>query len=249
MTGAVVDDPQQKVATIRTGLEFEVRSADNSCELKIDGFEGILLSNLTEKRVATLRFTEGFVNAFKSRAPILRYSWNTHEGDAVCTGESTSLCAVFAPHQGDMRVAGMADSGTCLQAKFSYLRTGLRLFVSTHELGHGEHACLLPSDAENSERVSLMIGDVEVRELPICDGCADAVWEVTNPFCAERSATSLEFAVFASYASNSNNPPFIGSSLVAGGFFPAVACFANGPIPEFSGIFTMFPRRFLTIGA
>src|ERR1022692_3317431 len=96
MTGAPIEDAQQIVATVKRGLEFEARSADNSGRLADSGFETSRSADLVERRIATLRFTEGFVNAFKSRAPTLGRFWNTHEWSSASTGESGSRCAVFA---------------------------------------------------------------------------------------------------------------------------------------------------------
>ena len=96
MTGAPIEDAQQIVATVKRGIEFEARSAANSGRLADSGFETSRSADLAERRIATLRFTEGFVNAFKSRAPTLGRFWNTHEWSSASTGESGSRCAVFA---------------------------------------------------------------------------------------------------------------------------------------------------------
>src|ERR1039458_7323164 len=127
--------------------------------------------------------TEGFVNAFKSRAPTLGRFWNTHEWSSASTGESGSRCAVFAADKGAVQVAGLADCGTCLQAAFSNLPAGGRIFVSAHQLGYGGHARLLSPGGE-----ATVIGDVEAGELPIRNGSAMAIWEVVTPFYSERSA-------------------------------------------------------------
>jgi hypothetical protein len=247
MTGAPIEDAQQIVATVKRGLEFEVRSADNSGRLADSGFETSRSADLVEQRIATLRFTEGFVNAFKSRAPTFGRVWNTHEWSSASTGESGSRCAVFATDKGAVQVAGLADSGTQLQAEFSNLPAGVRIFVSAHQLGYGGyggHARLLSPGGE-----AMMIGDVEARELPIQNGHALAIWEVVTPFYSERSAGFFDFGVFASYVSDPvANLPVIGTSIVDGGFSPQLSAYSSsGPIPMF--ISTLAQRRcnFLTL--
>ena len=247
MTGAPIEDAQQIVATVKRGIEFEARSADNSGRLADSGFETSRSADLVEQRIATLRFTEGFVNAFKSRAPTHGPIWDTHEWNSVSNGESGSRCAVFEAGEGAVQVAGLADFGTELQAAFSNLPAGVRIFVSAHQLGYrgyGGHARLLVPGGE-----ATVIGDVEARELPIRNGTAMAIWEVRTPFYSERSAGFFDFAVFASYVSDPvANVPFVGTSILEGGLSPQLAAYSStGPIPMF--ISTLAGRRcnFLTV--
>ena len=247
ITGAPIEDAQQIVATVKRGLDFEARSADNSSRLPDSGFELSRSADLVEQRIATLRFTEGFVNAFKSRAPTHGPIWDTHEWNSVSNGESGSRCAVFEAGEGAVQVAGLADFGTELQAAFSNLPAGVRIFVSAHQLGYrgyGGHARLLVPGGE-----ATVIGDVEARELPIRNGTAMAIWEVRTPFYSERSAGFFDFAVFASYVSDPvANVPFVGTSILEGGLSPQLAAYSStGPIPMF--ISTLAGRRcnFLTV--
>jgi hypothetical protein len=247
ITGAPIADAQQKIATIGKGLDFEARTADNSGRLADGGFETRRSADLIERRIATLRFTEGFPNAFKSRAPIPGLIWNTYEGDAVSTGESQS-CPVFATVGGAGRVSGLADYGTCLQAKFSDLQPGVRIFVSERELGFAMRARLLTWESTSSPGNAMTIGGLEVRELPTQDGGALAVWEVVTPFF-EPSASLLDVAVFASYVSEpAANLPSLGTSHVAGSFSPVVAGYGgSGPVPQFISNTQGPPRNVLTI--
>jgi hypothetical protein len=246
ITGLPIEVPRLKVATVRKGIDFEARTADNSQRLAGSGFELSQSAVLTETRVATLRYTEGFLSAFKSRAPVRDRIWSTYEGDAVRTGETGSLCAVFATDGGDVQVAGLADYGTQFQAHFSRLQPGVRIFVSARELGNGKHARLLLSGGE-----PMMIGDLEARELPIAKSSAMAVWEVVTPFCSERSAGFLDFAVFASYVADPvADPPSVGTSVVFGGFSPQLPCSSsNGPIPVFSSTISTSFYNILTVVA
>jgi len=231
ITGAPIEDAQQKVATVRRGLAFEARTADNFGPLADGGFEASRSADLTNRRIATLRFTEGFANAFKSRAATPGHIWNTHQGDALSTGESSAICPVFAPEGGVVQVVGLMDHGTCLQAAFSYVPAGVRIFVSVHELGHGGHTRLMEPESSLGEAIT--IGDIEARELPRgaltrVSHSVRAIWEVVTPFYAARSPCFLDFAVFASYASDqAADLPSIGTSVVAGSFYPACAAAAH----------------------
>jgi hypothetical protein len=81
-------------------LEFAVRNTDKFGRLADAGFEASRSGSLTETRIATLRFTEGFVNAFKSRDATPGHSWNRHDGDGVSTVENCPIRGVFAPEEG-----------------------------------------------------------------------------------------------------------------------------------------------------
>ena len=244
IAGVPIEVPQLKVATVRKGIDFEVRTADNSRRLPDSGYESSQSAALTERRIATLRYTESFVNAFKSRAPVRDRIWTRYEGDAVGTGESCPLCAVFATDGGDVQVAGLADSGTWLQAQFSNLQEGVRVFVSAHELGSDRHARLLSPGGG-----ATVIGGVEARELPIENGYAMAIWEVIALFCSEPNAGFLDFAVFATYTSDPiANQRSIGTSVVFGGFSPQLAAYSSaGPIPMFSSTISTSFYNILTV--
>jgi len=238
ITGAAIENPQHIVASVRKGLEFEARRADNLGRLEENGFEASRSTNVNERRIATLRFTEGFMDAFKSRAPTLGRAWNMCEGDAVSTGESGPICPVFADGEDGINVAGLVHNGTRLRADFSGLPAGVRIFVSTRELGYNSrsHTHLLHWEGRASPGEAMMIGDVEVRELPVENGCTAATWEVMAPLDVIRF---VDFAVFASYVADSGaNLPVVGTGTVQGGFTPgshsyAPNCWSSGATPFF----------------
>jgi hypothetical protein len=107
MTGVPIENALQKVATVRKGLDFEVRAANNSGLLAQRGYEISASAGLAVTRICTLRFTEGFGGAFKSRVPIAGRTWYTNSEEAVSTGESAPFCAVLADGS-EVRVAGLA---------------------------------------------------------------------------------------------------------------------------------------------
>ena len=79
----------------------------------------------------------------------------------------------------------------------------------------------------------MRIADLEVRQLPINNGGAVAIWETMTPL-GGHLAGSLDFAVFASYNADPANPPSFGTSQVAGSFSPVVSAYCDGmPTPLF----------------
>ena len=230
MTGVPIENAQQKVATIRKGLNFEVRNADNSSRLAQHGYEISASSGLAVTRICTLRFTEGFPGAFKSRVPIAGRTWYTNSEGAVSTGESAPVCAVLADGS-EVRVAGLADYGTRLEAVFTQLPDGIKVFVSEREL-YTAHACFASSRLISSPSELMVIAGIEVRQLPINNGGGVAIWETMTPL-GGHLAGSLDFAVFASYNADPAKPSF-GTSQVAGSFSPVVSAYCDGmPAPLF----------------
>jgi hypothetical protein len=246
MTGAAIEDAQQQVAHVRKGLDFEVRTADNTGRLPDAGFVASQSAALVEQRIVTLRFTEGFVNAFKPRLPIHGCSWNTHGQDPVSTGESSSHCAALVTQSGVFE-AGLADCGTRLEAEFSNLPAGTKLFVSVQDIGY-ERARLLEWQSTSSPGALMMEGH-EVKEVSVENGRARAIWDYITPFYYQmQNVNVLEFAVFASIPSDATSRR-LGTSTLQGGFAPAAVSSPHGPhtpIPLFSSL-VRARHNFLTI--
>jgi hypothetical protein len=159
MTGLPVENPQQVVAKVTNGLSIAVA----------------VTGTPTPGTLATLSFIENFAGAFKSRASHSRRIRENTSLGKVSTGESSLFSAILAV--GDAgHVAGLADTGTCLQANFEGVSDGLRLFVSAHEHGTDRRARLLGVVSAPGE--TLIIAGTEVRELSVQNGRAVAVWEV-----------------------------------------------------------------------
>jgi len=229
VTGALVDEPQHVVATVKNGLNFEVRRGDNTGPLPVNGFEIGLGTPLAQERIATLRFTEGFQGAFRPRA-----------------AESGRFCQVIDSGDGTVRLGGLADRGTCLVADFYGVPKGIRIFVPAAVSGMGGYDswgnCTL---ARISEPFSKLvpdsavetIGGMDVRELRVENG-GSCGWEVVAPLMPSAQPGSLDFPVFSSYAAEfSGGRPTCGACHVRGSFAPLTS--ALGPhehIPVFFSI-------------
>jgi len=137
-----VDNPQQTVGFVQSGMVFDTRNCNNSggvnqksffqcTALNQDRFNtptsGTLPSNSgSGNSIIGLRFREGFQTAFKVRG---------------ATGQESSLPGqVFNSESGFVNPAvagpggvpvGVADSGTRLMARFSNIPAGVAMFVST----------------------------------------------------------------------------------------------------------------------
>jgi hypothetical protein len=217
MTGLPVENPQQVVAKVTNGLSIAVAVTGTP----IPG------------TIATLNFIENFAGAFKSRASrSSRIRKNTSLGK-VSTGESSLFSAILAV--GDAgQVAGLADSGTCLQANFEGVSDGLRLFVSVHEHGTDRRARLLGVVSAPGE--TLIIAGTEVRELCVHNDRAVAVWEVLAVFPSEQKPGCLSFDVIAALAENVIvGAPSAKRITVICGFSPQLPAYSStAPIPNFS---------------
>jgi len=137
-----VDNPQQTVGYVQSGLTFDARNCNGSAarvqnaflqcgSLNADRFNtptsGTLPSNSsTPNSVMGLRFRENFQTAFKVRG--VTGQENSLPGQ-VFNSESGFVNSQV-PGPGGVPV-GVADSGTRLMARFSNVPAGIRLFVST----------------------------------------------------------------------------------------------------------------------
>jgi hypothetical protein len=238
-----IDSPQHILAVVRNGIYCEARAADNSWYLPGGGLRVARSVSLPPTKIATLRYTEGFASAFKSRAPTRDRIWNTHEWCRVLTGESGPQSAVFASNEDAVEEVGLADCATRLQASFSGLPAGTRVFVSAQNLGFQRSARLVPALLGGEP---LMMEGIEANELPVNNGHATAIWEVIAPL-RETIAGFLDFAVFVS-----RDPTVDTQSartiFVAMGFWPQLAAGSStGPIPMFSSTISTLRLGLLTI--
>ncbi|MFN0171448.1 MAG: toll/interleukin-1 receptor domain-containing protein [Bryobacteraceae bacterium] len=194
--------------------------------------------------VATLRFEEGFANAFKPQFRVF-----TALGlDAPCvplpdhrlhvwTAESGAANALLGDGQNRSHTLGATDHATRLRASFAGVPFGVRLFVSCREAGgsSGLRASLTRSEYGPFEPVihTEVFGAIPAAELPLIDGCGSAIWEVTN---RPSYKGWLEFSVFASQDDNSDSRPLaLGTISVWGSFAPISTTVATAarPLPRF----------------
>jgi len=226
VTGALVEEGMHCVATVQRGCDFDVRGADGSKMFDDRGFVARQSANLVDQRIATIRFTEGFTGAFKSRA-----------------GESCAFGAIVDAGDGNVQVCGLADRGTGLQVQFHHIPRGIRVFVSIGDLGHRKRARLSDSGPSLVPDAGRTINQIEVRELLVEGGRSGVLWEVIEPL--GYGETSLDVAVFASFSDDaSTNPPAPGYCQVSGGLGPLFLGMMGGvleyPVPRFHAVFGRF---------
>ncbi len=241
---AAVDLGQPKqavlvVATLSSGLHFEVEYAS---ELGT-GPSMVSPAAAEPERIGSLRFIEGFPNAFKTRAPVDMSIFKTWQVGRVDQSESCVLAPILQTRAGGIVSTGLADYGTRLQVEFFNIPTGMELLVSAAEMRGGMRATIVEQASTLIDSPRIIAG-VDTRQLRPEDGYARAVWEV---FAARRHKGSkpgwVEFAVFGfiSQASHCQNTQAV---TVLGSFAPAPPrAFSMGtgtqasetlPIPRFA---------------
>lgn len=243
VAGAAVERDTQRVAFADAGLRFEVvRSGEQETILG-----GTLHQSMSHEptRVATLRFTEGFPNAFKGRLPAYGAAVSQVNG-AVAYG-SESCCFGKATHDssGQLTLSNLADFGTRLQASFGGVPRGVRLFVTDAADGGGMGAHLVPLEGSVSSDEWNFDGR-KARELVVQGQTmsAEAVWQLGDSWKDHSTGVvSVDFGVFVAYESRpASNSPLPSTARVSGSFSPTPPSFsapAGGvssstlPIPRF----------------
>jgi hypothetical protein len=245
VAGGIVEKEQQLVATIGEGLRFEVTRSEGQ-ERRIGG---VLRQSakLPPTRVATLRFTEGFRNAFKVQMPVYGGSPPRNDGAVAYGSESGLFGMALSSSSGQAVLSNLADFGTRLMASFHLVPTGVRLFVTDSPDGT---AALIEARLVKSEStVGADNCEIEGRtacELVVREGSAVAVWQMISSGPDRRwSVAALDFGVFAAYVNCSkSNSPMPGATLVNGTFSPTpppdrIGGFSLSssvlPIPRFRG--------------
>lgn len=195
-----IDNPQQTVGYVQTGMLFDVRSCTgggldsatitfNQCTstgAQRDFFDDPLRSGSTLGANASLRFREGFQTAFKPQgipgqeASIPGVVYNSESGFVRA-----------APNAGlELGISGVADSGTRLAARFTAVPAGVRIFVSTTNTVAGSgpgastsQAVLVSTDPAGASN----IGTPAIRPIPVAPfsgsflSCVGAVGTVEVP--------------------------------------------------------------------
>ena len=262
-----LNNPQQPIAYIQQGLQFSVRNNTNTGGISSTGLALLqCVNNLNGLRTdvnsssstaqETIRFREGFQNAFKLR--IASGQVDAPPGSVFGNSES-GFVRTATPFVGDTAGSpGVATNATRLAARFNNVPLGIRIFVSTRQVTSGTSfsspsasAVLISTDTNGNSGFSttatiagtgsLAPGSVPASELSVVNGSALAVWEVTgsDPSLIE----DLFFDVgFASTPALGVTPvsPAVGTGTVTGNFAPfyTAASGANTassslPIPRF----------------
>jgi hypothetical protein len=262
-TSVPINNPQQTVAFIQPGLSFSVRQAVANY-LQCVSFNSAAATD-TSKALnnglgTIVRFGEGFASSFKRRnvaaftnsdtSPV---PVNQNVPGAIYNTETgfynNTPFVVAGSSANGLGIAGLADHGTRLMARFANVPAGVSLYASLYPVvscsdcgpssrpsitavrnstsGGLTSARLVSTDSNGAGAFSGVVGtntssfDGGAASAPISlnNGAGTAVWEVMN--ADPLTAQTYEFGIGVSYVANtSNNLPGLGSATVAGSFAP-----------------------------
>jgi hypothetical protein len=257
---STLNNPQQTIANVRTGITFEARSANDGALTGPVGLTACtaynidLASNVAAGaystpggRTMTIKFSEGFANAFKRRTTA------TTVAEPQATASQDNPATIYNTESGFTNPAlggvnglsrmGFADSGTILRAVFSNVPAGARIYVSTRELATGSTV-----DATNTPTTKARLTGspgapftAVAPDNPLDGGLklvppsGEVSWEVLETDVA--AAESVAFAVVIAYGSGTQ--PAASTVNVNGGFGPqSTVAIGTGldPIPRFAGL-------------
>ncbi len=246
-TALPVNAPVQIAGFIQSGLSTSVRST-TAGTFSISSLQQC--STQTRTAVATLRFTENFGTAFKTRvaAPPATAGYindgNQNVPGTIYNSESGFIQpSIVSPStiSGSSVVAGLADFGTRLKAVFNNLPTGVRVFVSTANVSGGAagSSVAAPGGQATTSFAQLVVSETTpdsnvIPAVPATTTAGTAVNVVELPV-VNNSATAVwevvntnpsatenfDFGVYISYTANpGSNTPPAGTGTVNMSFAP-----------------------------
>ena len=286
-TSVPINNPQQTVAFIQPGLTFGTRSVKSSYLQCVSWNKDAATDSSKafpggEGFGSVLRYTEGFASAFKVRNTV---AFGSADASATPVAQN-SPGAIYNTETGfynpaavggnSVALAGLADHGTRLMARFANVPAGVALYASVYPVisssapvltsvltsaasGTSTHARLVTTNNEGGGAFSATsatgsytpTGLTVAGYAPVAlnNGTGQAVWEVmqADPFIGQ----TYEFGVAVSYVANtSSNLPGLGTATVAGSFAPlstVTTAHASAPIPRFAD--TGVARTLFTLNA
>jgi hypothetical protein len=172
-TSIPINNPQQIIAYVQTGLSFSVREADGDATSGLT-FNQCVTNNSSFASSATatsgcvdfrLRYEEGFASAFKVRGTAQNPPPATSIPGAIFTQMETGFYNPAFSNQvnnttlGDLGQAGLATQGTRLRAVFNNVPAGVRLYVTTTQgaATGGNTAVLINTAADGSGAYSPVV--------------------------------------------------------------------------------------------
>jgi hypothetical protein len=252
-----INNPQQSVAYLQNGLTFQVLTAagdstggvpvalrqcvDNNPAQSTNRYSA---ADMTQ--TLTLSFSENFATAFKPRVVTSNgLSTGTIQSQNIPgTSYNTESGFYNSSWTGNLRNAGLADSGTKLIARFNNVPDGVALFVSVAQnstSAAGATAKLIGTyDTGDSGALPDSLIAVTtaagggVAPVMLNNGSGVAVWEIetADPAVVE----SLHFSLFVAYTANTSAKlPGAGAVTVNGAFAPLSTYTdpSTGPVPRF----------------
>jgi hypothetical protein len=224
-TSLPVNNPVLIAGFVQTGL---TTAASNGGNLAQCGGGG-------PSSLGTLRYTENFATAFKTRvAPTSTAAYSGQQGTVLQNLPGTIYNSESGFITNAIAGAGLADFGTRLKAVFNNVPAGVRIFVTTTNVINGNtqaqpagnsttpFAQLIVSETAPdsnaiiplaSSTTSVNTGAVILAEIPIVGGTGTAVWEVVN--ANSSAADILSFGFYQQFTANPGaNSPAPGVSSV-----------------------------------
>jgi hypothetical protein len=262
-TSVPINNPQQTVAFIQPGLSFSIRQAVANylqCVSFNSGAATNTATALNNGLGTIVRFAEGFASSFKRRnvaaytnADTSPVPVNQNVPGAIYNTETgfynNAPVIVTGSSQNGLQIAGLADHGTRLMARFANVPAGVSLYaslypvVSCSDCGPSSRPAitavrnatsntltmgrLVSTDSNGAGAFSGVVatnnssfdGGAATAPISLNNGAGTAVWEVMN--ADPLTTQTYEFGIGVSYVANtSNNLPGLGSATVAGSFAP-----------------------------
>jgi hypothetical protein len=210
-------------------------------------------------RICTLTCSEAFLGAFKTRMLMPVTSgmvWEIesikYAGCRVQTIESSAENIIVGC--ADLKLYGVADSGTRFSVVFQNLPRGVRLFVSYGVTNASDRIIAqLTSDDRGpfSPPVNVeMLGNVPVVQLTITNGIALAVWEVVARDDFDLGRVEFEVFVSCDCDQRSEMMSMLNGAMVHGNFGPSgfiATADSASPVPRFAH--SGWPAKLLGEGA
>lgn len=260
-----ITNPAPTVAIAQNSLAFSVQSSKSclQCENANKDFAGDPTKSLGSKttcdgQILSLRYEELFPSVFHRRNTVLPLD-GALTGDTPDTPVSQDVLGlIYQTESGYMKaagtaawpavaqnntlvagtnggVAGLADSGTRLIARFNNIQNGVQLWVevapqitSTQSVSANARtgtARLINTDPNGAGPFSKVTAGSTVTglgglaQVSIIGGTGQAVWEIVNADTTSIERVNIK-VVFAWVANTSNNLPSLGSSTANGNLAP-----------------------------
>jgi hypothetical protein len=241
-TSVNVTNPQAKVALIADGLTFGASPTPEFSQCAPEN--AALAGNSTANGTAqfALTFSEGFVTSFKRRtiAPYLNPDtspaplaqnvpatlWETE------TGYFDPLFPAIV-NRGNLGIAGLADQGTRLRARFSGVPSGVKLFARS-VITNGQLVARLVNATADGEGLFAPVSanSFGIAPVPVNgSGVATLVYEILR-----ADTVAGETVTAPIYVAYDTPPATFGTVTVSGALAPLTTVLladATAPIPRF----------------
>jgi hypothetical protein len=263
-TSVPINNPQQTVAWIQTGLTTAIRNpADDGGARTLsqcshhNGDQYLdPLKDAYACPTQRLRYDEGFASSFKTRFDMGPTTGNNQNNPgAVFTSSESGFMRITdnaISGWGSLAgTAGVASQGTRLRAAFNNVPAGVRIFVTLRNGGYTSvnDAVLVntaadgsgsfvavPKVANTSGSCGSVWNSMEFAEIPIFGGSGVAVWEVVAT--SSLSIQRLDFGFIAAWRANTtNNLPGLGTITTNMSFAPLstiTTASTVAPVPRFA---------------